>query len=259
LAYRLGNEGARDHAWVICDGDEIGAARIAWSVVEALGGTRPSRFRQLLTGRARISVVLPDPVPVSTTVRGAPSIINALAPALETGVLHTFDNDPPTIVLHLQDWGGSPSRGVPASGRMIESFTIGADLHRALGEGSLRRRTWFGRQTVTARTLADHPDARIGAVAAAASTRAGFALRDAPASMRRHDAAGAIRIAPGRFLPTFTYRRHGASSLAEIALARYGAYGLTIQAFDGTTSARTGIALAIAGGALLARLGLEAT
>ena len=171
--------------------------------------------------------------------------------------LAAFEADPPTIVLHLQDFGGALRQSVPASGRMIESYTIGADLHRSLGEGTLRRRTWYGRQTAVARTLADHPDARIGDLAAAACKRSGFSLRDGPASTRRGDAPGTIRLGPGRYLPTLTYRRLGASSLAEIALARFGAHGITVQVFDGTTSARIGTALSIAEGALLARLGLE--
>ena len=255
LAYRLGGAAARDHAWVVCDGDAVGAARAAWSVVDALGGTRPSRFRQLLTGRARVSIVLPDPA--APALRGHPAILDAVPPATEAGILTAFEADPPTIVLHIQDVGGAARQRVPASGRMIESYTIGADLHRALGEGSLRRRTWYGRQTVVARTLADHPDARIGDLAAAACKRAGFSLRDAPTSPRRGESPGTIRLGPGRFLPTFTYRRLGASSLAEIALARFGAHGITVQVFDGTTNARIGTALSIAEGALLARLGLE--
>lgn len=256
LGYRLGSAAARDHAWVICDGEPIGAARMAWSVVDALGGARASRFRQLLIGRARVSIVLPDP---TTTARGAPTILDALPPATDTGVLHAFEQAPPTIVLHAQDWGATSRRGVPASGRVIESFAIGTDLHRALGEGPLRRRTWYGRQTNVARTLADHPDARIGDLAAAACKRAGFALRDAPFAARPREAHGTIRLGPGRFLPTLTYRRLGVGSLAEIALARYGAHGFTVQAFDGTSGARTGTALSVAEGALLARLGLEAT
>ena len=242
---------------MICDGDAVGAARAAWSVVDALGGTRPSRFRQLLTGRARVSVVLPDPA--VTTLRGHASIFEAVPAATDAGILAAFEADPPTIVLHLQDFGGALRQSVPASGRMIESYTIGADLHRSLGEGTLRRRTWYGRQTAVARTLADHPDARIGDLAAAACKRSGFSLRDGPASTRRGDAPGTIRLGPGRYLPTLTYRRLGASSLAEIALARFGAHGITVQAFDGTMSARIGTSLSIAEGALLARLGLETT
>jgi hypothetical protein len=257
LAYRIGSAGARDHAWVICDGDAIGAARMAWSVVDALSGVRASRFRQLLIGRSRVSVVLPDPA--SATLRGAPPILNALPPAMEAGTLNAFEAAPPTIVLHLQDWGGSSRRSVPASGRLIESFTISADLHRALGEGSLRRRNWFGRQTPIARTLADHPDARIGERAVAACKRSGFSLRDDPVSVRPRDPGGTIRIDQGRFLPGVAYRRLGATSLAEIALARYGAHGFTVQAFDGTTNGRVGTALSVAEGALLARLGLDAT
>ena len=256
LAYRLGGAAARDHAWVVCDGDPVGAARVAWSVIDALGGTRPSRFRQLLVGRARVSVVLPDP---ATTLRGAPTVLDALPPAVEAGVLTAFEHDPPTMVLHLQDWGGSSGRDVPASGRVVESFTIGADLHRALGDGQMRRRTWYGRQTRVARAMADHPDARIGVLAAAACKREGYTLRDAPVSARRREAHGAIRLGPGRFVPTFTYRRIGAASLAEVALSRYGAHGVTVQAFDGTSAGRSGTALSVAEGALLARLGLEAT
>ena len=123
LAYRLGGAAARDHAWVICDGDAVGAARAAWSVVDALGGTRPSRFRQLLTGRARVSVVLPDPA--ATTLRGHASIFEAVPAATDAGILAAFEADPPTIVLHLQDFGGALRQSVPASGRMIESYTIG--------------------------------------------------------------------------------------------------------------------------------------
>jgi hypothetical protein len=257
LAYRLGGEAARDHVWVICDGDAVGAARMAWSVVDALGGSRPSRFRQLLIGRARVSIVLPDPA--SPTVRSVPTLLDALPPATEAGILTAFEDGPPTFVLHLQDWGGPSQQHAPASGRMIESFTIGADLHRTLGEGSLRRRTWYGRQTSVARTIADHPDARIGDRAAAACKRAGFNLRDAPASTRRSETPGTIRLSAGRFIPSFTYRRLGATSLAEIALSRYGAHGITVQAFDGTTNARIGTALSVAESALLARLGIEAS
>lgn len=259
LAYRLGSETARDHAWVICDGEAVGAARAAWSVVDALGGARPSRFRQLLTGRARVTVVLPDPELVPTTIRGTPTVLDAMSPAIEHGVLSAFDDDAPTFILHVQDFGGTPRRGVPASGRMIESYPISADLHRALGEGQMRRRTWYGRLTAVARTVADHPDARVGDLAATSCVKAGYALRDAPASTHRRAASGVIRVAPGRFLPTFPYRRLGASSLTEVALARFGAHGLAIQTFDGTTLGRTGTALAIAEGGLLARLGLEAT
>ncbi len=254
-AYRLGTPGAREHAWVICDGDATGGVRAAWAVIEALAGTRLSRFRQLLLGRARVTVVLPDPA--APPLRAGLPVLDAQSPAVEVGVLAAFEIDPPTIVLHAQDFGDPARRGSSASGRVVESFPIAIDLHRSLGEGILKRRNWRGARTTQARAIADHPDARIGAAAAAAAIKSGHVLRDVPTGILRRDAPGTVRIAPGRYVPTMAWRRLGASCLVEVAHARFGVHGVTIQAFEGSTSGRTGTILAIAEGTLLARLRLS--
>lgn len=256
LAYRLGSATGREHAWIVCDGDPVGGARVAWSIVEALAGSRLSRFRQLVLGRAQVTVVLPDPESLHRGP-GPLAVLDSLPPATDAGVLQAFAEGPPTLLSHVHDDGVPRSRGAPASGRVVESFPIGADLHRALGEGHLARRRWYGRATPLSRILDAHPDARIGAAAASACTRSGYALRDAPAGSREPAAAGTIRIGPGRYLPSFAWRRLGATCLTEVALARFGAQGFAIQAFDGTASGRAGVALAVAEGALLARLDLD--
>ncbi|MCX5986773.1 MAG: hypothetical protein NTX54_09770 [Chloroflexi bacterium] len=260
LTYAIGNPGARDHVWVVADGDGQAGARITWAVIEALVGTRQSRYRQLLLGRARISVILPEDATTRTMAVRSVNILDAVPASSELAVLRTFDNAPPTVVFHAQDWGDpaeSTHVAAPSGARLIESFTINADLHRHLAEGTLRRRTFLGQLTAPARALAHHPDARIGAAAADAVTRSGYTLRDRPVGHRHQETSGTVRLATGRYVPTLVWRRLGNSSLAECALARYGAHGITIQTFDGTITGRVGTALSALEGALLARLGLS--
>ena len=260
LTYAIGNPAARDHVWVVADGDGQAGARIAWAVIEALVGTRQSRYRQLLLGRARVSVILPeDATTRAMAIRSVP-ILDAVPASSELALLRTFDETPPTVVFHAQDWGhpaDTAHADAPSGARLIESFTINADLHRHLAEGNLRRRTFLGQLTAPARALAHHPDARIGAAAADAVNRSGYTLRDRPAGRRNQETSGTVRLATGRYVPTLGWRRLGNASLAECALARYGAHGITIQAFDGTVSGRIGTALSALEGALLARLGLS--
>lgn len=260
LTYAIGNPGGRDHVWIVADGDGPAGARIAWAVIEALVGTRQSRYRQLLLGRARISVVLPEDATTRAMAGRSIPVLDAVPASSELAVLRTFDDTPPTVVFHAQDWGdpADPTHvDAPSGARLIESFTLNADLHRHLAEGNLRRRTFLGQLTAPARALAHHPDARIGAAAADAVTRSGYTLRDRPAGRRHQETGGTVRLATGRYVPTLTWRRLGNTSLAECALARYGAHGITIQTFDGTTTGRVGTALSALEGALLARLGLS--
>ncbi len=260
MTYATSNPGARDHVWIVADGDVQAGARIAWAVIDAIVGTRPSRYRQRLLGRARISVVLPEDATTRALAGRSVPVLDAVPASSELTVLRAFDDTPPTVLFHTQDWGNpavSTRLDAPSGARLIESFTINADLHRQLGEGNLRRRTFLGQLTAPARALAHHPDARIGAAAADAVTRSGYTLRDRPAGRRHQETSGTVRLATGRYVPTLAWRRLGNASLAECALARYGAHGITIQTFDGTITGRVGTALSALEGAMLARLGLS--
>ncbi|MBU6150255.1 MAG: hypothetical protein KGR25_02325, partial [Chloroflexi bacterium] len=131
LTYAIGNPAARDHVWVVADGDGQAGARIAWAIIEALVGTRQSRYRQLLLGRARVSVILPeDATTRAMAIRSVP-ILDAVPASSELALLRTFDETPPTVVFHAQDWGhpaNTAHADAPSGARLIESFTINADL-----------------------------------------------------------------------------------------------------------------------------------
>ena len=65
-----------------------------------------------------------------------------------------------------------------------------------------------------------------------------------------------LRLETGRYAPRLEWRRLQAASLAEAALARYGALGLCAQTAYGSPPERAGAALAFAEGAILQYLGI---
>ena len=146
----------------------------------------------------------------------------------------------------------------------MESFYLTPDLLRRLAaveEGGARLRTWLGRPTALARELAAHPDARTGARARRHVARQGYRLFEAPSERlaARHDPSwkALLRLGPGRYVPRLEWRRLGAASVGEIALSRCGALALCGQTFEGPPAERAGAAVALAEGAVIARLGLD--
>ncbi|HEX2034523.1 MAG TPA: hypothetical protein VHS99_10090 [Chloroflexota bacterium] len=295
--FALGNPEARARIWIQCDaaGSPNVLAFVAAGIMEALAGGAPNRYRQLLLGRTRVAVVPPVPPAVASGGVGegtggwpadgdrlaeVPPVLDAGWLGVSPGLTAAMDAFGPTLVIHLQDWTGWGSAGrsdaslggsVDGAGgalagaglRLVESFYVDPDLHRALGEERARR-TWLGRPTALARALAEHPDGRVGAFAGRHVARLGYRLFDLTLERRvaQHDPSwpAVVRLAPSRYLPRWEWRRLGAASLGEIALARYGALALCGQLFDNPAAERAGQALAFAEAVAINRLGLaEAT
>jgi hypothetical protein len=277
VVYLVGNSEGRDRIWLQCDaaGSGQAMATVAAVLMDSLTSDVPNRYRPLLLGRAQIAVVPPAPA-------GAPSAPEVW-PALDAGavpgggpLLRAMEGFYPSLVVHLQDLspaltgvgpggqGPGPSPLAGAGLRLLESFYLAPDLLRRLGaveDGGARLRTWLGRPTPLARELAGHPDARTGARARRHVERQGYRLFEG-ASERlaaRHDPSwkALLRLAPGRYVPRLEWRRLGAASVGELALSRCGALALCGQTFDSPPAERAGAAVALAEGAVIARLGLD--
>jgi hypothetical protein len=240
----------------------------------------PNRYRPLLMGRARIAVV--PPAPPSGWAGGAAGARLFDGGALGAGgaLLRAMAAFTPNLVVHLQDFSGLAPEGVGgtegASGaggsagglagaglRMVESFHLAPDLHRRLGaggEGGEGRRTWLGRPSALAKELTAHPDARIGGRVQRHVFGKGYRVFAAGAEqmVQAEDPSwpAAIRLAPGRYVPRLEWRRLGAASLGEIALARFGALAVCGQTFPNPPAERAGAAVALAEAAVLHRLNL---
>ena len=274
--YLVGNSEGRDRIWLQCDAAGSGQAMAAVAAVlmDSLTSDVPNRYRPLLLGRAQIAVVppvLPPGAPPGAPSAGGP------APALDAGavpgggpLLRAMEGFRPSLVVHLQDLTPAPDGAGgqgPLAGaglRLLESFYLAPELLRRLAaveDGGARRRTWLGRPTALARELAAHPDARTGARARRHVERQGYRLFEAPAERlaARHDPSwkALLRLAPGRYVPRLEWRRLGAASVGELALSRCGALALCGQAFDNPPAERAGAAVALAEGAVIARLGLD--
>ena len=237
-------------------------------MLASLVSDSPNRYRPLLMGRARIAVV--PPAGASGAGYGGPRLLDGATLGADGALLRAMAAFTPTLVVHLQDWagtGGAAEDGAPALAgaglRMVESFHLGAELHRRLGaagEGGEGRRTWLGRPSALSRELAAHPDARVGERAQGHLRRQGYRTFDAgaEASVQATDPSwpATVRLAPGRFVPRLEWRRLGGASLGEIALARYGALALCGQTFENPPAERAGAAVALAEAAVLHRLAL---
>lgn len=290
--FYLGSEEGRERIWLQCDtaADGRALAVAAAAILRSLTGEGLSRYRPLLMGRARIAVLPPWPVGIGSgaddttparagsprSLRGVPPLLDTSALSQWPGLLAAMDGFAPTLVIHVQDWGGeagewtgtgsgeagneAPVALAGAGLRLVESFFLAPELHQRLGEGGARR-TWLGRPTPLARALAGHPDARTGADVRRHVTRMGYRVFDTPTEkpMIENDPTwpAALRLAPGRYIPRLEWRRLGATSLGEVALDRYGALGLCGQTFDNPATERAGAALAMAEAALIYRLGLS--
>ncbi len=296
--YFLGSEGSRERVWLQCDAAVEGQAMtgVAATVLRSLTGDALSRYRPLLLARARIAVVPPPmgDAPGGSSLSGAagalrpwgpgatatgagvPPLLDAATLGLSPGLVTALDAFAPTLVVHLQDWGGGAGEGkawragtrgsrdaaglAGAGLRQVESFYMAPELHERLGAGGARR-TWLGRPTALARALAAHPDAGTGAHVRRHVVQMGFRAFDSSWERRvmREDPSwpAVVRLAVGRYVPRLEWRRLGAGSLGEIALQRYGALGICGQTFDSPPGERAGAALALAEGALIYRLGLE--
>ena len=94
-----------------------------------------------------------------------------------------------------------------------------------------------------------------------ATSPPGLPLFEAPAEhlAARHDPSwkALLRLAPGALRPRLEWRRLGAASVGEIALSRCGALALCGQTFESPPAERAGAAVALAEGAVIARLGLD--
>ena len=271
--YRLGSEDARERIWIQCDAahDPRAAALAGWAVLESLAGGRVNSYRQLVLARSQVAVATPPAGAPLRASSGEPPIFDAGALGATPGVLASMERFAPTLVLHLQDWGqergalaaASTPAGFPAGGaglRLVESFYLAPDLHAALGEPAPFR-TILGRPTAVARSLAAHPDARVGLRARRYVTRMGFRVYDETAAAgdggTGPSRAAAVRLAPGRYAPRLEWRRLGAASLGEIALARYGALAMCGQTFDSPAEERAGALLALAEATIIYRLGID--
>lgn len=296
--FHLGSEEGRERIWLQCDAAADGRALgvVAAVILRSLTGDGLSRYRPLLMGRARIAVLPPWPVGIGSEAdavaparagspwsrRGVPPLLDPSALSQWPGLQAAMDAFAPTLVVHVQDWGGeagewtgrglgqarndrnydgnpAPAALAGAGLRLVESFFLAPELHQRLGEGGARR-TWLGRPTSLARALAGHPDARTGAHVRRHVARMGYRVFDTPSEkpMIEDDPTwpAALRLAPGRYAPRLEWRRLGATSLGEMALDRYGALGLCGQTFDSPATERAGAALAMAEAALIYRLGL---
>lgn len=279
--YRLGSATARERVWIQFDAafDARAAAFSAWAIIDSLSGTRVSRYRHLLLGRAHMAVLTPEATAtVPRAAAAAPPLLDAGALGFSSALLSAMERFAPTLVVHVQDWTGAerapavavmspPAPRSPNSGgfRFVESFHLAPELHARLGEAA-RRRSWFGRPTATARELAAHPDAQVGYLARRYVTRMGYDYFERGERSQRGTSGAdpsrlaVLRLAPSRYVPRPEWRRLGAASLGEIALSRFGALALCGQMLDvGVTSQqRAGAFLAFAEAVIIHRLNLAA-
>ena len=269
LVVQIGPEAARERVWIQCDAwrTPATAAAVAWAIVQAFGGSEPSRYRQLALTRARFAVV--GPCAALRAGAGAVPLLDGGVLGASTAVLAAMDRFGPTLVVHLQD-GGDETGAVGAGGqggqgtvegaqgrrlRLVESFHIDPELHRELATGARRR---WGRPTPAARALAAHPEARLGQQVHRHAQRMGARFEEvATPGTGRQPPEGALRLAPARYAVRAEWRLLGAANLCELALARYGAAGICAQASVGALAERAHALLAVAEGAILHRLGLE--
>ncbi len=274
--YSLGAPAARERIWLQCDGafEPQVAAFLAWAMAESLQGTRASRYRHVAVGRAYLAVLGPSWCAPGEAVDRVPPVFDAGRLGATPAVLAALDRFAPTLVVHLQDWGRSTERAgaarngqvgpshlvPPGTGlRLVESFYLDPDLHRRIGERDPSRRR-LRRRSPEARALDGHPDARLGQVVRQYVNRLGYRLFDAEHewfASRDPSMAAAVRLAPGRYAVRAEWRGLGGASLAEWALLRFGATGLTGQTFDNPPEDRAAQALALADGAVMYRLGLQ--
>jgi hypothetical protein len=278
----LGAGGGRDRIWIQCDaaGDGGAMTAAAATVLASLTSDDPNRYRPLLMGRARIAVVPPGPPAGTAGGPAGPRLFDGGALGASGALLRAMAAFTPNLVVHLQDFSGLGADGMDgmdgASGaeglgwrlggaglRMVESFHLAPDLHRRLGaggEGGEGRRTWLGRPSALARELAAHPDARVGGRVQRHVLVQGYRVfaTGAEQMVQAEDPSwpAAIRLAPGRYVPRLEWRRLGAASLGEMALARFGALAVCGQTFPNPPAERAGAAVALAEAAVLHRLNL---
>jgi hypothetical protein len=280
--YQLGSPGARDRIWIQCDAasDRAAAGAVAWALLESLTSDRVSQYRHIVLGRCLFAII-------TAAEADGPNLRALDVPVLDAGtlgatpdVMQRMRHFVPTLVIHIQDWTSEeprvPSRGswwgasnvdaleaaqntsqVLSGLRQVESYFISPDLYRRMVvPGALRPR--FGRPTPVARALADHPDGRLGTLARRYMGRMGFTVLDRGKVPDTAATQSAVRVAPGRYVPRPEWRRLGGGNLAELALTRFGCVGLSVQLLHGPAAERVGRALALAEGAIIHRLGLEA-
>jgi hypothetical protein len=252
-------DGARERIWLQSDAawSPAAAATVAWAALESLASDRASPYRQLVAGRAAFVVIGPAAYPVDREPHDRIPLLDCGALGGTQPILEAMVSFRPTLVIHLQDWT-APTHASPLQIRAIESFLLDSDLHQRLDAEPRQR---LGRPTASTRALAAHPDARLGQAVARALARAGTPLSDLSGDAQeavRHEpfAAGAIRLAEGRYAPAREWRQIGAGSLCEIALRECGATGFAFQLSGGPTQVRAGAALAAAEAVVLGHLGL---
>ena len=255
IAY-VGSETPRERIWLQFDScaDDAASAIAAWGAVESLTSEQPARYRIPVTGRARLAVLFGDGALPGTAPPTVP-FLDAGALGAHPPLLAALQRFSPSLAIHVQDW--TTDTRVPLRARLIESFRLDPDLHAALpASGSGRRFTRARRAFLTA---ASGPDWTVGARTVDYVRRLGFRLREltperGTAPPDRH---AVLALAPTRFLPALPYRRLGGGNLGELALAACGAHAVTLQLRGGGALERAGLALAVAEGAIVHRMGLH--
>lgn len=255
VAY-LGSETPRERIWLQMDGwaDDVPAAIASWAAVDSLTVGPPGQHRMAVLGRARVAVVLGES---ELSPRGARPVpfLDAGELGVQTTLLDAMQRFAPSLVVHVQDW--STSASAPLGGRLVESFRMDPALHGSLPRAGRGRR--FSRAARAYRAAAAGADWIVGARAAEYVRTLGHSLRDfsdQPDGTAAADRHAVHAVGPGRYVPTLPYRRLGGGSLGELALASCGAHAITLQLLGGGALERAALALAVAEGAIVHRMGL---
>ena len=272
--YLVGNSEGRDRIWLQCDAAGSGQAMAAVAAVlmDSLTSDVPNRYRPLLLGRAQIAVVPPGAVrrvrPPGGRRRpwtpgrcpGAGPCCGrwrASAPRWWCTCRTSRPLRPGSAAPGPSPWPGPACASWRAStwprtcsGAWPRWKTAGPAYAPGWGAPPPWPGSWR-------RTRTPAPGPGPGATSRARDTASSRPLPSAwpPATTPPGRPSCAWR--PGRYVPRLEWRRLGAASVGEIALSRCGALALCGQTFEDPPAERAGAAVALAEGAVIARLGLD--